>query len=71
MKTFVVSAMAVSTTTAMFTFGNKCPAVIPAVDDFDAEAYMGRWYEIQRDSWNSFELGAECVTATYTLRIDG
>ena len=71
MKTFIVSALAIASSSALFTAGNTCPDNIPAVTDFDAAAYMGRWYEIQRDSWNWFELGAECVTATYTLRLDG
>ena len=71
MKTFIAHALTLGSASAYFTLMGSCPDEIPAVEDFDGARYMGRWYEIQRDSWNWFELGAECVTATYTMKIDG
>ena len=47
-----------------------CPK-INTVKPFDAKRYVGEWYEIARDSGPSFEWGAECTTAHYTLRSDG
>ncbi|MBB3139214.1 lipocalin family protein [Halomonas organivorans] len=41
-----------------------------AVDGFDAERYLGRWYEIARLD-HSFEEGLDCVTADYARRDDG
>lgn len=43
---------------------------IPAVKDFNAEKYMGRWYEIARLP-NYFEKDLHCVTADYTLLPSG
>ena len=43
---------------------------IPAVTGFDAERYMGTWYEIARLP-NRFEKGMVEVSATYSLRPDG
>ncbi|WP_136248287.1 lipocalin family protein [Halomonas borealis] len=40
------------------------------VDDFDAERYLGRWYEVARLD-HSFEEGLDCVTADYSQRDDG
>lgn len=43
---------------------------IPAVSGFDAEKYMGRWYEYARLP-NRFEKGMSHVTADYSMRRDG
>ena len=40
------------------------------VQNFDAEAYLGVWYELRRDKGITFESG-ECVTAEYSLNDDG
>ncbi|QFT83920.1 Outer membrane lipoprotein Blc precursor [Halomonas sp. THAF12] len=40
------------------------------VDGFDAERYLGRWYEVARFD-HSFEEGLDCVTADYARRDDG
>ena len=37
----------------------------------DFNSYLGRWYEIQRDSATPFETFGSCVTATYSARDDG
>jgi apolipoprotein D and lipocalin family protein len=42
---------------------------LPAVDNFQVERYMGRWYEIARFP-HRFEKGLTNVTATYTLMDD-
>ena len=46
------------------------PPGVKAVDDFDVQRYLGRWYEIARLD-HSFERGLSRVTATYELRKDG
>lgn len=43
---------------------------IPPVSHFDAEKYMGRWYEYARLP-NRFEKGMSHVTADYSMRRDG
>ena len=43
---------------------------IPAVTNFDAAKYMGKWYEYARLP-NNFERNMRNVTATYTIRSDG
>ncbi|XKE46247.1 lipocalin family protein [Halomonas organivorans] len=40
-----------------------------AVDGFDLERYLGRWYEIARLD-HSFEEGLDCVTADYSRLSD-
>ena len=45
-------------------FGS-CPVYHP-VQNIDLDAYMGRWYEIERFPAN-FEDGMKCIYATYTL----
>jgi apolipoprotein D and lipocalin family protein len=45
------------------------PEGISAVDHFDINKYLGKWYEIARLD-HSFERGLSHVTATYTLRED-
>jgi apolipoprotein D and lipocalin family protein len=46
------------------------PEGTSAVDDFELERYLGRWYEVARFD-HSFEEGLDCVTADYSLRDDG
>jgi apolipoprotein D and lipocalin family protein len=46
------------------------PEKIPPVKNFQAEKYLGTWYEIARLD-NRFEKGLTQVTATYSLRDDG
>ena len=46
------------------------PPGIEALGDFDAERYLGGWYEIARLD-NRFEEGLDNVTANYTKRDDG
>ncbi|RLQ22463.1 lipocalin [Seongchinamella sediminis] len=46
------------------------PDGIAPVSDFEADAYMGRWYEIARLD-HSFERGQSNITADYALQDDG
>ncbi len=46
------------------------PENITPVNDFDAERYLGTWYEVARLP-HSFEEGLSQVQAEYTLRDDG
>lgn len=46
------------------------PKGAKAVSPFDADKYLGKWYEIARLDF-SFEKDLNNVTATYTLRDDG
>jgi len=46
------------------------PEGIEPVKDFQAERYLGKWYEIARLD-HSFERGMQQVTAEYSLREDG
>lgn len=46
------------------------PENVKPVDNFNAEKYLGKWYEIARLD-HSFEQGLTKVTADYSLRDDG
>ncbi len=46
------------------------PDGVEPVGNFEAERYLGRWYEIARLD-HSFERGLEAVNATYSVREDG
>jgi apolipoprotein D and lipocalin family protein len=46
------------------------PKGVNAVNDFDSNKYLGKWYEIARLD-HSFERGLDRVTAEYSLRDDG
>ena len=46
------------------------PESVQPVRPFDAQRYLGTWYEIARLD-HSFEHGLEQVSATYSLRDDG
>ena len=46
------------------------PTGVEAIEGFDAQRYLGTWYEIARFD-NRFEKGLDNVTANYTERDDG
>lgn len=48
----------------------QIPDGVEAVGGFDAERYLGQWYEVARLD-HRFERGMDNVTATYTARDDG
>ena len=46
------------------------PEGVNAINDFEKQRYLGRWYEVARLD-HSFERGLSNVTADYSLREDG
>ena len=46
------------------------PKGLQPVSGFDADRYLGKWYEIARLD-HSFERGLDSITAQYSLREDG
>lgn len=46
------------------------PEGVVAIEGFDKQRYLGRWYEVARLD-HSFERGLSNVTADYSLREDG
>jgi apolipoprotein D and lipocalin family protein len=46
------------------------PANVKPVDHFNADKYLGKWYEVARLD-HSFERGLSKVSASYSLREDG
>jgi apolipoprotein D and lipocalin family protein len=48
----------------------QVPDGVEPVGGFDAERYLGQWYEVARLD-HRFERGMDNVTATYTAREDG
>jgi apolipoprotein D and lipocalin family protein len=48
----------------------QIPDGVEAVRGFDAERYLGQWYEIARLD-HRFERGLDSISATYTARDDG
>ena len=48
----------------------QIPDGVTAVEGFDSDRYLGKWYEIARLD-HRFERGLERVTATYSARDDG
>jgi apolipoprotein D and lipocalin family protein len=67
-KRFAAWAMALGTVLSMGCVG--VPENIKPVESFEANRYLGKWYEIARLD-HSFERGLTKVTATYSLRRGG
>ncbi len=55
---------------SLILFGCKAPKELPTVSEINLQKYSGTWYEIARLP-NRFEKGLECITANYTLKVDG
>ena len=51
-------------------YQGECPEV-PVQENFDANAYLGRWYTIARDKYSDFEWFGQCETATYSHQDNG
>lgn len=49
---------------------NELPPLVVPVSGFDANRYLGKWYEVARID-NSFERGLDHTTAEYSMRADG
>ena len=66
----MLRTLSLSVLTALLAGCSGLPSGVTAVTGFEAERYMGTWYEIARLD-HSFERGLSNVTAQYTLRPDG
>ena len=65
MRSFYLILVALSLTAC-----TGLPEGVQPVDNFDANRYLGKWYEIARLD-HSFERGLDNVSAEYTLRDGG
>ena len=65
---FASVSLLVSATSATLAF-DGCPNV--SVENFDAASFVGKWYEVQRETFIPFEVGANCHTQEYRLTDDG
>lgn len=74
MKTFYKIAVPISLGVLGLMIFNSCSVEIPkgaeAVKNFDAQKYLGRWYEIARFDYR-FEKNMDNVTAEYSENPDG
>ena len=74
MKTLQKIAIPVSIGVLGFMIFNSCSVKIPkgatAVKNFNADKYLGKWYEIARFDYK-FEKDMDNVTATYSQNPDG
>ena len=59
----------VGAASARMSFG-ACPKV-DLVENFDAAAFAGEWYEVLRESNFMYEFGQECTTQRFTMNADG
>ncbi len=66
----VLSVLGLCVAALIFAGCTSAPKGVKPVTEFDAERYLGKWYEIARLD-HSFERGLTDVTATYTLAPDG
>lgn len=73
-KSFVKIAVPVTLGILGLIIFNSCSAGIPekatAIQNFEAEKYLGKWYEIARFDYK-FEKNMNQVTATYSKNSDG
>lgn len=73
-KSFVKIAVPVTLGILGLIIFNSCSAGIPekatAIQNFEAEKYLGKWYEIARFDYK-FEKNMNQVTATYSNNSDG
>ena len=64
MKTTALVAL-VGAASARMSYG-ACPKPT-LVENFDASAFAGNWYEVLRESMFMYEMGQECSTQSFTL----
>ena len=65
-----MNKLALSAVAIQGVLASSCPA-FESVPLLDLNRYGGLWYEIARDKYTIFEIGAQCTTANYTPREDG
>jgi apolipoprotein D and lipocalin family protein len=74
MKNFNKIALGFGATIGALFLLNSCAAGLPkgatAVQDFKADKYLGKWYEIARFDY-FFEKNMDQVTATYSKKDNG
>lgn len=70
MKLWPVAAIAALSLTLVACKSPTPPKGVTPITPFDANRYLGTWYEIARLD-HRFERGKDHVTATYTTRSDG
>jgi apolipoprotein D and lipocalin family protein len=70
MKRLTIACMLTLMLSWLFTGCVRLPNGAAPVQNFDADRYLGRWYEIARLN-HSFERGLSQVTAEYSKRDDG
>ena len=66
----VSSLLLVRMAQASFHWGG-CPDFTDMGQKFNVSNYQGRWYEIVRDQYTTFELTSACVNVDYKWREDG
>ena len=70
-RNLLIGAVVISATTMlMLTSCKTIPKGVKAVQPFNADKYLGKWYEIARMNYR-FEKNLNNVTAEYSLREDG
>lgn len=65
----LIKLLAIAATLVLTACTGKPDGVV-AVDDFELDRYLGKWYEIARLD-HSFERGLDNITAEYSLKDDG
>ena len=70
MKIWPIAALAALSLTLVACKSPTPPKGVTPISPFDANRYLGKWYEIARLD-HRFERGKDHVTATYTQRNDG
>ncbi|ETN60998.1 apolipoprotein D [Anopheles darlingi] len=66
----LVATLAIGSATAGAVFDRPCPTDIEAKLYFNVDAYLGKWYELQRYE-SEFELNYDCIQVRYGLNEDG
>ena len=63
MNKILLSTFAIIGTEARMSFG-ACPEMTYQ-ENFDMNAFSGKWYELERDKIFTWEFGQECVTENF------
>ena len=69
-KSAFSSAVLATAAQASFHMGG-CPAFTDMGAEFDVTRYTGKWFEVVRDKFTTFEILSGCVQADYGLKDDG
>lgn len=67
----ILISLFVAVASARYSFGS-CPTDIKFISDFNKERYVGKWYQIVRNPWNTMSFGSDCLTKEYSsIKEDG